>query len=238
MAAATTNKVGVKAPSLGELEDLSPKKSDKPEKAEKVIKTAEPFEITEKKSGGTLKVALLVSLVWLVLISAVVLLILYDPTEYKDIRNAALLFLNPEEEALDEYYYDQVPTLLEWERELEEFEAELDVYEAELDTRSDEIDERESIVSDREDEADFLLEELGFMENGSVAVDLSAVAKTLAAMDPVRVAASFAELDSELVAKYISLMSTKAAAPILDAMEPELVAELEEIWATPPIELE
>ncbi len=232
MAAAT--KEGVKAPSLGELEDLAPKK---PEKAVKPEKVSTPTE-TAQKSGGALKVALLVSLGWLVLISAVILLILYDPTEYKDIRNAALLFLNPEEEALDDYYYEKVPEMLDWERELYDREAELDVYEAELDIYSDELDERDYALSDREDEVETLLEELGGTEGGGVIIpDYASVGKTFAAMSPARAAEILAELDEMIAAQICQTISKNALGAIFDVMDIDAATAIMEV-STEPIELE
>ncbi|MDR1668628.1 MAG: hypothetical protein LBR76_01555 [Oscillospiraceae bacterium] len=236
MAAATTAKAkngGVKAPSVNELEALAPQKSPAG-KAEKA--TDPPAE--QGKSGGAFKAALLASLCWLVLISAVILLIIYDPTEYKDIRNMALLFLNPEEEALDDYYYDKVPELLDWERELYDREAELDVYEAELDVFSDELDERESVVSDREDEAEYLLEELGGTEGGGVIMpDLTAIGKTFAAMSPARAAELLAGMDEVIAAQICQTMNAKALGPIFDAMDIDAATLIMEA-STEPIELE
>jgi flagellar motility protein MotE (MotC chaperone) len=206
-------------------------------KSDKAAAKPPEAAVPEKKTSLS-KVVLVTSLCWLVLISAVILLIIYDPTEYQDIRTAALLFLNPEEETLDDYVADKIPELLDWERDLADAEAEQELYLAELELLEDELNERDYAVTDREDEVAYMLEELGAAGGSSVVIpDLASWGKALTRATPARAAELLAGLDETIAAQILQTMSDKAVGPILDAMDIDAATLILEV-STEPIELE
>jgi flagellar motility protein MotE (MotC chaperone) len=212
----------VKAPSVDQLEkELAPKKSK-----------AETDEIKVPRKPGKLEVGVLSSLFWLALFSALVMMVMFDPTEDKIIRGTALLLINPEEETREEYWMADIHGFQDWERELNEKQIELELLEDELVVREGMLDELESELEYKLMDVDDLLEQLGELGGmggaggEGISSDLSMMADTLRRMEPVNAARVLEEMDFEGAVRICSLIVAKRLAPILDVMEPDFRVEL------------
>jgi len=211
-----------------EREMLGPKSRKSP--AEKMPKGPKV-----KKPVGRVEVAVLTSLLWLSIIGAVVLLVIFDPTPEKIIRGNALLLLNPDEDTREEYYMEDIFELQDGWRDLEEALRELEEIQAELDLREEELDEWDNEIADREMEVDLLRESL-LVENGAAGItaDMARTANVVGRMQAANAAQMLAEMDFERVLRICALIAPKRLAPILDAMDPEFRAELGDAMAAEP----
>jgi flagellar motility protein MotE (MotC chaperone) len=191
----------------------------------------------EKKPVGRIEVALLASLVWLALIGAFVLLVLFDPTPDRMIRGTVLLRLNPDEYTREDYFLsDIIERQDEW-REIAEEWALLEIERAELDLMYEELSELESDLDNRETELearwDALRDQLAAV-GGGVMGDASEAAKTLERMAPANAARLLEEMDFDAAMRALLLISPKRRAPIFDAMDPETSVEFLEAMAAEP----
>jgi flagellar motility protein MotE (MotC chaperone) len=190
----------------------------------------------EKKPLGKFEVAVLASLLWLAILGALALLILFDPTPDRVIRGGVLLLINPEEETREEYWMADIFELQDWQRELDEAEQELNARSAELDHREEELDEREAEIDEREieieDKWDAIRDNVGNIEG--IMGDASEAARTLERMQPRNAAQTLEEMDFDNALRVLLLISPKRRAPIFDVMDSEYRVELIDAMAMPP----
>lgn len=222
-----------KAPTVGDVEKeaLGPKKP----KTDKKDKKEEKKEKTAPKGVGKLEIAVLISLLWLAIFSAFVLLVIFDPTEDRVIRGLTLMLLNPEDDTREEIWAGDTYYYQDWERELDERAKALDAFEDSLNLREEELDNLESEVSDKQDEVDSMLEAL--RESGAtvgvVQPDPAKVAKNLALMPAATAASSLEGMDIDTAILLCTMIADKKLAPILDAMDPDVRIEILETLGTP-----
>ena len=239
-----------KVPRLSELEDEKSAggkkaKAPKPEKNKKPGKessapslVAGKEGVKEKKPPGALFISLIVSLFWVLLMSACVLLVLFDPTEGGAIRGPVLLFLNPDELPREEYYAAEFLEVMELQNGLDgEFE-ELDRLNAELDLRETGLDEREGLLEEREIIAEDLIEQYTefFAANGASGGggDIPMAAKIFETMKPAAAAKTLENMDFDTAIGIMRQIKTKSLGPIFDAMAPEMASEFMDTLGTPP----
>lgn len=237
-----------KAPKPKKEKKPKPAKAAKPKGGKKKGKEpsdGDQSEGKERRPHPVRNTLILTSLLWILLIAAVVLVCrlgYYD--EYGDyqflldqegvIRGPVLLFLNPEELDREEYYSSEIESLADWEAELEEREADLAVLEAELEFREEEIDEWETSVEEREALLDELIPD-GEDPALPVTSDIATLAKAWGEMTPANAAAAIGEMsDDEVTVRVLSLLKAKTLGKILDAMNSEEAARISELLADPP----
>jgi flagellar motility protein MotE (MotC chaperone) len=188
----------------------------------------------EKKPVGKIEVAVLVSLLWLSIVSAFVLLVLFDPTPDLMIRGTVLLRLNPDEDTREDYFLADIFEFQEWERELDEWEKELELRVADLDLREEELDELEFMLEEREIEVEDRWETLRDIGVDGITADAGEAAKTLERMQPAAAANALEEMDFDSAMRAVMLMSAKRRAPIFNVMDPEMRVEFLEAMAAEP----
>ncbi|MDR0293401.1 MAG: hypothetical protein LBH95_04530 [Oscillospiraceae bacterium] len=197
----------------------------------------EQRDVSVRKGVGKIELAVLVSLVWLALIGAFVLLVLFDPTEDRVIRGMTLLLLNPDEETREEYWADDIYLNQEWERELDDYAKELEAMEDALDLREEELDDREDELDDREIELEAREENIHESGGGAeVLSDVVKTAKTVSRMTAQEAANTLTEIDFDSALRICLLIPDKKLAPILDVMDPDFRVELVEALAVVPDE--
>lgn len=215
-----------KAPRVGELEDkASKKKNKKPDK-----------EAELPKKPSKLRFAMLISLLWLAIISVGVLLILYDPTEDGVIRGSVLLFLNPEELSREEYYEGEIIANMDWERELGTLEEELELRSNNLDLREADLDDREDVITEREGEIEDLFNSLSEQQASGVVVtnDLANTVKILETMTASKAAAALSGMDYDNALNLCRMMKPKKLAAILNAMDEDTMLAFIDALGEPP----
>jgi flagellar motility protein MotE (MotC chaperone) len=222
----------VKAQSVDELErEMLGPKAPKPPKSEK---TKGP---KEKKPVGRLEVGILTSLVWLSIMSAFVLLVLFDPTSEKVIRNTTFLLINPEWETFENLHMSDIMELQDEWRDIEEERRMLVRWEAELDLREVELDDWENelfaLEADLEDRWEDIVEN-GTAGGGEHVGDAALVARTWRRMQPAVAARSMQEMDFDVVLRSVVLMSDKDRARIFDVLDPEFLVELLDAMGAAP----
>ena len=236
-----------KVPRLSELED---EKSGKKAKAPKLEKNKKPGKdasapslvagkdgVKEKKPPGALFISLIVSLFWVFLMSACVLLVLFDPTEGGAIRGPVLLFLNPDELPREEYYAAEFLEIAELQNSLDSEFEEIERLNGELDLREEGLDEREGLLEEREFIAEDLIEqytEFFAAAGASGGGDIPMAAKVFETMTPTAAAKTFENMDFDTAIGIMRQIKTKSLGPIFDAMAPEMASEFMDTLGTPP----
>jgi hypothetical protein len=211
-----------------EREMLGPKTPK--EKKEKGFKAPK-----EKKPVGRVEVAVLTSLLWLSLMFALALFVVFDPTPDAVVRGNLLLLLNPEELTREEYFAPDIIALQDEWRELEEERKALDEQADELSLREEDLDEREADLNDREDELEFMRETV-LVENGTsgITADIARTANVMGRMTPSNAAVTLQEMDFDGALRICALIAPKRLAPILDAMDPDFRVELVDAMSAEP----
>jgi hypothetical protein len=207
----------------------------------KAPKEKKPKEPKEKKPMGKPAVAALTVLFCFAFFSLAILLVIYDFTEYKVIREWVFMRLDPESETYEQYWGGDVIDLQDWERDLDEWEQELEAFELELDMREEELDDWEDELDDRQTEIDDWLEIMrstpgggGGGAGGEFAPDIQHLARAVGRMEPSIAAITLSEMDFDSALRVIMLIGDKRLAPIFDAMDPEVMVDFWEAMSEEP----
>jgi flagellar motility protein MotE (MotC chaperone) len=193
-----------------------------------------PKRPKEKKPMGRIEVAVLASLLWLSVLGAFALLVMFDPTPDRLIRGTVLLLLNPEEETREEYFMSDIIDLQDEWRMIDEERRMLDRFQDELDLREEELDEREGELDSREDELEDRWDTI--IENGvdGIAADVTKMANVIGRMQPRNAAQMLEEMDFDNVVRVCLLIPPKRLSPILDVMDNDFRVELGDAMTAEP----